>query len=196
MNLEEVEKDIINCNLCSLMVEKFDKEKTVSIGNRKDILIVGEAPANNGWRKSGKAFYDLNNRLLPSGIILQKLLDILDLKIEDINFVEAIKCFPKDRKYIKKCSDNCRYFLLKQIFLLEPKIILTLGDAATKATLDIKYKKYSDVVGKVYFMNDIMVIPIYHTSPISPKSYQGNEEIFYSLNEYLKEKRNIVKMKK
>ena len=47
---------------------------------------------------------------------------------------------------------------------------------------NIKYKKFSDVVGKIFDINGFKVIPIYHPSPISPLSYKGNEEIFKNLN--------------
>ena len=71
--------------------------------------------------------------------------------------------------------------------ILNHKIILTLGDMATKSILDIKYSKFSDVVGKCYEkeVNStlIKIIPIYHPSPISPKSYKGNLPIFKKLKE-------------
>ena len=181
MMLNDVDKEIHNCNLCDDMVEKFPNSKTVSIGKNNDIVILGEAPANNGWRKSGRAWYDVNNKLLPSGVVMQKLLDILDISLEDTYFLEAIKCYPKDRKYLKKCSINCKNFLLKQLKIIKPKIVLSLGDAATKTILDIKYKKFSDVVGKEYKLDGITIIPIYHPSPISPNSYKGNIEIFKEL---------------
>lgn len=110
--------------------------------------------------------------------MLQKLLDEINLKIEDTYFLEAIKCYPKNRKYLCKCSNNCKKYLFKQLEIIKPKIILSLGDAATKTILDIKYKRFSDVVGKCYEMNGYKVIPIYHPSPISPLSYKGNIEIF------------------
>ena len=69
MTLQEIDKEIYNCNLCKDMVEKFPNSKTVSIGKNNDILILREAPANNGWRKSGIAWYDINNKLLPSGVV-------------------------------------------------------------------------------------------------------------------------------
>ena len=59
--------------------------------------------------------------------------------------------------------------------------MLSLGDAATKSILDIKYKKFSDVVGKVFDVKGYKVIPIYHPSPISPMSYKGNIEIFKNI---------------
>lgn len=65
MTLEEIDKEIHKCYLCNDMVEKFPNSKTVSKGTKKEIVILGEAPANNGWRKSGVAWYDVNHKLLP-----------------------------------------------------------------------------------------------------------------------------------
>ena len=177
-----IDEEIHNCDMCLEMIEKFPNSKTVSFGKQKDIVILGEAPANNGWRKSGIAWYDTNHKLLPSGVVLQKLLNLIDLTIEDTFFLEAIKCYPLDRKYLNKCGNNCKKFLFMQLEEIKPKVILSLGDSATKTILDFKYKKFADVVGKVFDVNGFKVIPIYHPSPISPLSYKGNEEIFKNLN--------------
>ena len=182
VKLNLIDEKIQNCSLCSNMVEKFPNSKTVSFGKQKDVVILGEAPANNGWRKSGIAWYDINHKLLPSGVVLQKLLNLINLTIEDTYFMEAIKCYPIDRKYLNKCSINCKKFLFMQLEEIKPKVILSLGDSATRTILDVKYKKFSDVVGKVFDVNGYKIIPIYHPSPISPLSYKGNEEIFKNLN--------------
>ena len=183
MTLEGIDNEIHKCDLCGNMVEKFPNSNTVSKGKKRDILILGEAPANNGWRKSGVAWYDVNHKLLPSGVVMQKLLDILDIKLEDTYFLESIKCYPRNRKYLNKCSRNCKQYLINQFKIIKPKLILSLGDSATKTILDIKYKRFSDVVGKEYNIDDITVIPIYHPSPISPKSYAGNIGIFNNIKE-------------
>lgn len=182
MKLEDIDLAIHKCNLCGSLVEKFPNSKTVSKGLSSDIVILGEAPANNGWRKSGRAWYDVNDKLLPSGVILEKLLSIINLKIEDTYFLEAIKCFPLDRKNLPKCNQNCKQYLMKQLEVIKPKVVLALGDSATKAILDIKYKKFSDIVGQEFYINDIKVIPIYHPSPISPNSYKGNVPIFEKMD--------------
>jgi len=179
--LKQIDEQIFNCSLCGDMVEKFPNSKTVSIGIKNDIVLLGEAPANNGWRKSKIAWYDVNHKLLPSGVVMQRLLDIIGLKLEDTYFLEAIKCYPKKRNYLKKCSANCKKFLFQQLNIIKPKIVLSLGDAATRTILDIKYDKFSEVVGKEFVIDNIKVIPIYHPSPISPKSYTGNVEIFEKL---------------
>lgn len=183
--LEKTDKRIYNCTLCGNTVEHFPNSKTISIGNRNDIVIIGEAPANNGWRKSGIAWYDINGKLLPSGVVLQKLLDILNLKIEDTYFIEAIKCYPLNRKDLKKCRINCKHFLLEQLDIIKPRVVLTLGDSATKSLIDIKYKNFSEVIGKVFLINGIKVIPIYHPSPISPMSYKGNISIFKDIKKII-----------
>ena len=190
MELYQIDNEIKNCNLCGCMVEKFNNVATVSIGNKAEIVILGEAPANNGWRKSGVAWYDKNNKLLPSGVILQRLLKLIDYTLEDTYFLEAIKCYPKDRKYLKECSNNCRKYLIEQLFIINPQIKLTLGDIATRTLLNIKYSKFGDVAGKCYDYNGFEVIPIYHPSPISPLSYNGNVDIF---EKTIKEKAKVLK---
>lgn len=182
VKLNLIDEKIQNCSLCSNMVEKFPNSKTVSFGKQKDVVILGEAPANNGWRKSGIAWYDINHKLLPSGVVLQKLLNLINLTIEDTYFIEAIKCYPIDKKYLNKCSINCKKFLFMQLEEIKPKVILSLGYSATRTILDVKYKRFSDVVGKVFDVNGYKIIPIYHPTPISPLSYKGNEEIFKNLN--------------
>ena len=190
MELYDIDNEISQCDICGIMVEKFNNKTTVSIGKKKDIVILGEAPANNGWRKSGIAWYDENHNLIPSGKVLQRLLKIINYNLDDIYFLEAIKCYPKERKYLKECSNNCRKYLLNQLLIINPQIILTLGDVATKSLLDIKYSKFATVVGKCFDYNGFNVIPIYHPSPISPLSYTGNAEIFENV---IKEKVRVLK---
>ncbi len=179
--LEKIDKEIFNCCKCIELVEKFGHCNTVSIGKNNEILLVGETPSNKGWRKSGIAWYDCNGKLLPSGIILQKLLDIIELKLEDTSFVEAIKCYPKDRKYLPICRNNCYDYLLAQIKELNPRVILTLGSEATKSILRINFKRFKGIVGKQFILDNYRIIPIYHPSPISPLGYKGNIEIFKSI---------------
>ncbi|MCT4612088.1 MAG: hypothetical protein N4A47_01805 [Clostridia bacterium] len=186
--MDKVDKGVMNCNRCGSMVENFTHHTTIYYGRDTDILLVGEAPANNGWRKSGKCWYGDNGKITGTGRILEKLLNDINRNLEDISFVEAIKCFPPNRSNLKRCKDNCYDYLLDQIKILKPKVIVPLGDTATKSLLkDVKYKKFGEVVGVEHELNinDIKykVIPIYHPSPISPVSYSGNVAIFEKIKE-------------
>lgn len=71
--------------------------------------------------------------------------------------------------------------MLEQIRILNPKLIITLGEFPTRNLLDFKFDKFADVVGKTYEQNGYKILPIYHPSPISPKSYKGNVPIFEQL---------------
>jgi len=72
--------------------------------------------------------------------------------------------------------------MLKQLEILKPKLIITLGEFPTRNLLNFKFKNFSDVVGNIYEIDNYKILPIYHPSPISPKSYKGNIPIFEKLN--------------
>ena len=71
--------------------------------------------------------------------------------------------------------------MLKQLKILNPKLIITLGEFPTRNLLNFKFKKFSDVVGNIYEVDGYKILPIYHPSPISPKSYIDNVPIFEKL---------------
>ena len=179
--LRQVDKKVYSCKSCDKLVDKFPDDVTVFLGKDNGIVLVGEAPANNGWRKSHKLWIDLNGKVLPSGLVLQKLFDIIDRNIFETTFLESVKCYPLDRKNLKTCSSNCKNIMLEQLKILNPKLIITLGEFPTRNLLDFKFNKFADVVGKIYEVNDYKILPIYHPSPISPKSYTGNIPIFEKL---------------
>ena len=186
MDLNTIDKEIELCNKCGNKVEKFPGIFTVYLGKDNDLVILGEAPANNGWRKSHMLWRNTEGKMLPSGIVLQKLFDILGRDILETTFVEAVKCYPKERKYLNICLENCKEMLLNQLQVLNPKYIITLGEFPTKVLLGKNFKKLSDVVGNVYDVDGFKVVPIFHPSPISPLSYKGNIPVFEKLKNELK----------
>lgn len=179
--LKQVDEKVYSCKSCGLLVDKFPNDATVFLGKDQTIVLVGETPANNGWRKSHKLWCDINGKVLPSGVVLQKLFDIIDRDIFEMTFLESVKCYPLDRKCLKTCSSNCKNIMLEQLKILNPKLIITLGEFPTRNLLNFKFNKFADVVGNIYEVNGYKILPIYHPSPISPKSYKGNVPIFKKL---------------
>ena len=116
--------------------------------------------------------------MLPSGVVLQKLFDIIDRDIFETTFLESVKCYPHERKNLKTCSSNCKSIMLEQLRILNPKLVITLGEFPTRNLLNFKFNKFSEVVGNIYEINGYKILPIYNPSPISPKSYKGNVPIF------------------
>lgn len=76
--------------------------------------------------------------MLPSGVVLQKLFDIINKDILKITFLEAVKCYPKNRNNLKICSENCQSIMMKQLEILQPKLIITLGEFPTRSLLNLQ----------------------------------------------------------
>lgn len=53
--LQRIDQEVYQCTLCQNLVEKFPNSNTVYLGKNNDIVLIGEAPANNGWRKRSYA---------------------------------------------------------------------------------------------------------------------------------------------
>lgn len=177
-----IRKMILECNKCGEL-EKLTCDSTKKGKSR--VLVLGESPAKDGWIVTGKPFYNKDGNLQASGKILDKLLKLVDISIDDINFTEVCKCIISDRKKLRECSYNCKGILFEQIKEFDADVILTMGQYPSEIMLGFKVEKLKDVVGKMYEIvigdKKKIVIPIYHPSPASPLSYKGNEPIFKGL---------------
>ncbi|MBP6085452.1 uracil-DNA glycosylase family protein [Candidatus Gracilibacteria bacterium] len=154
-------------------------------GNGRRILILGEAPAPNGWRKSGKAFYRIDGKLLPTGKNLNLLLAEYQVSVETCAFTELVKCFVgNDRKQLSSCGEKCWLVFLKQLQLLNTNLIISLG----VKTLEIfnnqsGYHLEMGVISEVKLDGkQYRFLPIYHPSTINPFNHQKNQAIFEHLS--------------
>jgi len=184
--MDKIVKEIMDCTLCGCLPKLI--ENSVQYGTTKFILI-GESPAKDGWIESKKAFYNTAGKLQGTGRVLERLLNNIGLSIDDIYFTECCKCIIADRKNLENCSNNCLPILIKQLNKLPCKIILTMGLHPTQALLKRKIKKFADYVGKEYDVelgeHKYKLIPIYHTSPLNPKGYKDNVEIFEKIKKLI-----------
>lgn len=169
------------------MGEDCLQKQTIWFGDSNDIVIVGEAPARTGWVKSGIAWHNTDGKLLPSGVIMQKLLAILDKELLSVTFLEAIKCFPSDRRHLKKLAQLYQPTLKRQIQILRPKLVLTMGAIPTQMLIDQPFQRLTDVAGKSFYIQGTRVIPIFHPSPISPRGYRDNVPIFEMIQRKMRE---------
>lgn len=169
---EKIEK----CQKCDF-VEHL-KGPIVKVGSDSKYLFVGEAPARNGWRKSEEAFLKPNGELLATGRNLIKMLNILGMKLEEITYTEVVKCTPNKRKYLKKAAKNCRPFLLKQINLINPDVIIPLGSyASVYLTEDLGLRQgrsFKKLKGKILKSEDFLIFPLQHPSPANPYGLKFN----------------------
>lgn len=106
------------------------------------IFLLGEAPGQEE-DKVGLPFMG------DGGKYLRKALDAAGYKPDDVYVTNVIKCRPPEsRKPSKQEISNCSGFLLKQIEIVNPKVVVALGEVAAKLLLP-KVTSVSSVRGQV-----------------------------------------------
>lgn len=161
----------------------LDKFHQLGKGRGRVVLIVGESPAANGWRVSGKAFYTPRGRFLPSGRRLNALLLPLGLSVETCGFTELVKCFVgKDKKRLANCCQGCWPIFVKQIKLTDYKLIIILGVKTLEIFNKINNSDLKTGIMSKFKIDDkeYSILPIYHPSPINPHGQRKNKLIFES----------------
>jgi DNA polymerase len=118
--LSELYKEIALCEDCELA-----RHRTKAVPGEgpedADLLFIGEAP---GWHEDqqGRPFVG------PAGQFLDELLRSIGLRREDVYIANVIKCRPPiNRDPLPSETRACRRWLDRQIELIQPKVIVTLG---------------------------------------------------------------------
>lgn len=142
MELAKLFKKIKKCERCSDLV-KSRYQATTGYGNAKiPVVFVGLAPTERGHNVSGIPFTSIDGSLIPSGKVFVSALKSSGYDLEDIYFTELVKCHPpKNRKPTQKEIANCEGYLLKEIAILKPKIIVPLGKDVVNYFTKIGWKE-------------------------------------------------------
>jgi uracil-DNA glycosylase len=91
-----------------------------------DLMFIGEAPGANEDRQ-GLPFVGQAGRLL------EQLLSEIGLERGDVFIANVLKCRPPgNRDPLPQEIDNCRPYLYRQLELIAPKVVCTLGNFSTK----------------------------------------------------------------
>jgi uracil-DNA glycosylase len=145
------------CHRCEL--GKTRTHAVVSRGNpNADILIIGEGPGENEDLQ-GKPFVG------KSGQLLDKILESVHLSEADIFVCNIVKCRPPgNRKPSKDEMNACRPYLMEQIRLVNPKIIILTGASSIEGLFQEKSVGITKIRGQWREWNGIDCMPIFHPS--------------------------------
>ena len=123
-----------------------------------NLVVVGEAPGAQEDME-GKPFVG------KSGMLLKNLLTISGINIhEEVYFCNVIKCRPpRNRKPSLKEISIHKAWLIQQIKLVKPKVVILAGATAMKTVLEVN-KPISQVRGKWFNSKGIEYISIFHPS--------------------------------
>jgi uracil-DNA glycosylase len=146
-----------DCSRCELGSTRTNA--VISRGNpNADILIIGEGPGENEDLQ-GKPFVG------KSGQLLDKILESVNLTEEEIFICNIVKCRPPgNRKPTKDEMDACRPYLMEQIRLVNPKIIILTGASSIEGLFQEKSVGITKIRGQWREWNGIDCMPIFHPS--------------------------------
>jgi uracil-DNA glycosylase family 4 len=123
--LKEVYLEARDCTRCQL----HQTRKTVVFGSgnaNAELMFIGEAPGANE-DEQGIPFVG------QAGKLLDKLLGEIGMTRQDVFVVNTLKCRPPgNRDPLPKEIETCEPYLRRQVELIEPTMICTLGNFATK----------------------------------------------------------------
>lgn len=157
-----MEKEIKRCKKCPLWHQRINAVPGEGSAKAK-IMLVGEAPGRNE---------DLQGRPFvgAAGKILDRLLSSIKLKRKDIFISNILHCRPPRNRNPRTTEIKaCTPYLNKQIQILKPKIICSLGNFATAYILKkfglkakAEVKGISKLHGKVFKAKNMKIVPLYH----------------------------------
>ena len=125
-------------------------------GNPKaELMFIGEAPGADEDAKA-RPFVGAAGRLL------DKIIEAIGLKREDVYITNVVKCRPpNNRKPTVEEIESCEPFLFREIDVIKPKMIVTLGATPLFSLLRVK-EGITKVRGHFYSFHDIPVMPTFH----------------------------------
>jgi uracil-DNA glycosylase family 4 len=126
--LRELESVAKVCTLCRLSETRT--QVVFGTGDpQAELMLIGEAPGFNEDQQ-GEPFVGA------AGQLLTRLLAEIGLAREDVYIANVIKCRPpNNRDPLQDEIDCCKDYLRGQITLVDPKVVMTLGNFASKLLL-------------------------------------------------------------
>lgn len=151
-NISTLKSNVENCYLCEL--SKTRKNVLFGMGNHNSkVIFISDEPSASedalGTFYSGK-----------SGELLSKMIEnVLNIKKEEVYITNLVKC--KSSNSLNKSNvESCNDYLQKQIELINPELIVSLGESTYSYLLNEK-DNFSQNRGKELTYHNIKLIPTF-----------------------------------
>jgi len=153
--LRLIREDIGDCTRCRLH-KQGRKQIVFGVGNpRAELMLVGEGPGADEDER-GEPFVGR------AGQLLNNMIKAMGLQREDVYIANVVKCRPPGNRTPERDEcDTCSPFLLRQIAVIKPKVIVALGAVAAKTLLAIN-SSMSDLRGRWYDFRGTKLAVTYH----------------------------------
>ena len=152
--LPALEKMVSTCVKCKLSQGRT--QTVFGTGNTKaDIMFVGEGPGRDEDLQ-GKPFVGR------AGQLLTKIIQAMGFERSDVYIANIVKCRPpNNRGPLPDEVESCTPYLLKQIELIKPKIIVALGSYAARFLLKTE-TPISKLRGEFFDFHGAKLLPTFH----------------------------------
>jgi len=155
VELDSQRNEIKNCLKCN----SDESIKTLKLGSgdpNAGLLIIGEIP---GERED----LSVEPFLETAGKLLDKMLKAIDMSRDKNVFIcNVLNCKTTEKRNLKKKAiDGCELYLLNQIDLIKPKLIVALGRNAGKTLLGVE-KSLKEMRGILHEYHSKRLIVTYH----------------------------------
>lgn len=157
-DLERLRSYVEGCHLCGL--SKTRKHVVFGEGDpHADVMFVGEGPGEME-DETGRPFVGR------AGQLLTKIIEnVLEVKREAVYIANVVKCRPPaNRVPTPEEANLCKPYLFKQIDLINPRIIISLGATSYKYLTGDMQTPISRVRGEVVDFGGRKLIPTFHPS--------------------------------
>ena len=157
--LVEVAVEAADCTKCRLAEGRT--QVVFGVGNADaDVMFIGEAPGFHE-DKQGEPFVGA------AGQLLTRMLDeILSVARHDVYIANVIKCRPPGNRDPQEDEiESCTPWLVEQVSLIQPRVIVTLGNFATKFVLQTA-QGITRMRGRAYPWHGRTVVPTFHPAAI------------------------------
>jgi uracil-DNA glycosylase len=156
--LDEVARVASTCTRCRLSQGRT--QVVFGVGSPSaDLMFIGEGPGYHE-DKQGIPFVGA------AGQLLTRLLGDVGIDRNDVYITNVVKCRPPgNRDPLPDEIESCRPYLERQVALIDPRVIVTLGNFATRVILD-RPTSISRVRGQRFTWDGRLVIPTFHPAAI------------------------------
>ena len=150
-----ISKEVSECTKCSLA--RHRKQPVFGTGSvNADLMFIGEAPGAEEDRL-GVPFVGRSGKLLDNLLLEEMNMDRSACYISNV-----VKCRPPENRNPKSEEiESCRPYLETQLEIIKPRVIVTLGNFATRLLLDTKIG-ITKLRGKEYEYLGCILIPTFH----------------------------------
>jgi DNA polymerase len=184
--LQEAALEASTCTRCRLAGGRT--QVVYGTGNPDaDLMFIGEGP---GYYedKQGEPFVGA------AGQLLNRMLEEIGIKRADVRITNVILCRPPgNRDPMPDEVETCTPWLREQIELVDPRVIVTLGNFATRFILD-KPVSISRVRGQRFTLEGRTVIPTFHPAAILRGGGEASTQMAALRSDFQEIKRALAEM--